>query len=76
MTIGDGIGFSALCFAIAAVFIVRRWLDPERRCEHNWQALGEVTYYADGDKPDDSLPICRRQIFRCEKCGASRKYER
>lgn len=38
------------------------------RCEHDWDAR-EVLTFQDGDVPDKNLPIRRRWIMRCKKCG-------
>ena len=73
MSIGDGIGFAALCLAVAVVVIVRRW--PELRCSHKWESLGELAVYGT-ERTENSLPIKHSITYRCEACGASRKYVR
>ena len=76
MTIGDGIGFAALCLAVTVIATFRRW--RELVCDHKWQQVGngEVAYY-DLDSPKDkTMPLYRQSVFRCEKCGARREYRR
>lgn len=69
MSIGDGIGFAALCAAVIAFVLIRRW--PELRCSHEWEKLGRMNGYIDAT---DKMPATVTETFRCPKCGASRKY--
>lgn len=50
------------------------WLMNQLRmgkCDHDWDAM-EVLTFQEGDDPGKNLPIRRRWVMRCKKCGYTR----
>lgn len=47
------------------------WLWPPH-CDHEWERLSHTTVYPGQSK--DALPSSHVWLFRCKKCGRSKKY--
>ena len=54
-----------------------RWLINYIRscfCKHDWELL-EQTKVWNGDDPFAKYPLGTKWIYRCKKCGYSKKYK-
>lgn len=52
-----------------------RWLINYIRscfCKHEWELIFDTKVFGDTDKV---IPICYEKVYRCKKCGMSKKYK-
>jgi hypothetical protein len=73
MSVGDGIGFAALCLAVAAYAVLKHWRGWF--CSHEWESLGDVRKFEGTKKSENDLPTELSRTYRCTKCGKSNKIE-
>lgn len=55
--------------------IKMRWLINYIRscfCKHEWELIFDTTVFREAN---DEIPIRYEKVYRCKKCGVSKKYK-
>jgi hypothetical protein len=41
-------------------------------CKHDWEMIMNTAYYSNQDA---KIPLCYKKVYRCKKCGYSKRYK-
>ena len=59
-------------FLISLIIVMKY----KRKCNHKWNMVNEIKIYDNFRKNDPNcLPVRRRYMMQCTKCGAIKHYE-